>query len=233
MLRETDSSRLHERDAVYHHATVSAQEDMGALATRIRGGIVALKAARRVREDTEDATAVALAARNVANAKLDDAVRAVAAGAFLADRQRPTGGLLGRLFPDRTAAEIGGLALDEELGEVAKLQERLALLPEGDPTRRHLETLGARATALQEAITAYGAARRTVSAARVREDQAQLEVRRALGANRGTLIEMHHGDTRAAGRYFRTEPRNGKTNGVHAVAEAPVTPAPTPAPGAE
>ena len=93
--------------------------------------------------------------------------------------------------------------------------------------RRHLEALGARSSGLQTARAAYGEAVQSVAAARVREELAQLDLRRTLGANRGTLIEMNHGDSRAAARYFRGEPRrtNGKTNGV--LTELPAAPPPS------
>jgi hypothetical protein len=228
MLRDGNSSRFHEREAVFHHAAVSAQEETAALAARIEGPIAAVKGTRRAREDAEDATANAMAARQVAAIKLDGAVRAIAAEAEAADRQRPTAGLLLRLFPGRTAAEMGALALGEQLREAAKLGERVGSLPEGDPLRERLAALTATAAALEAKRAAYGAALQAAAAARVREEVAQLDLRRTMGANRGTLIEMNHGDARAAAVYFRMEPRR-KPNGNGApVVEPQSAPEPSP-----
>jgi len=222
MIRTHSSSREHEREAVYHQATAAAEEGTGPLATRIEPLIVALKVARRAREDTQDAAVRALAVRNVAARKLADAIRALWAQARIADRQRPTEGAVLRLFPDHTAAQIAEMSQENQLRETSKILARLVPLAQDDPVRRHLGSLRARCAALQETTEGHGQAVRSVAVARVHEDLAELYLRRMLGANRGWLIQANHGNARAAAQYFRGEKRRRRGKAQGAPTEAPV-----------
>jgi len=214
MVRDSNSSRAHERHAVYHYAALLAEEETRALATRVEDPIAAVKATRRAREDAEDARSCALAGREVAANRLDHIVRVIAAEAEAADRRRPSSATVLRLFPLRTAAVISTLPLEDRLSESAKLAERMTALGEEEGVRALQEDLAVRIGGLQTAKAAYAAAIQEVAAARVREEVAQLSLRRTLGGNRGKLIEMYHGDMRAAATFFRSEPRRAKQNGT-------------------
>jgi hypothetical protein len=187
------------KDMVYLHARLVADERAGvqALAPEVAAQIMALREERELFERAEEASTVALAARDLKDFSLGRRVIQFGGEARVSEPA-----LYSRCFARRSPSKTAQLKPSDELLAVGRILKELGALPEEHPLRAaHFAAISAGHEALRLAVTASHDVQFDLSLARTKLAQFKLDCDRVRQVIHGRL-QAFFGSVAQADEFF-------------------------------